>query len=43
MTLWEYTACVDGLRRLNGGEDEAEPPSPEDHLKMVQMASRAMH
>lgn len=43
MTLWEYTACVDGLRRFNGGEEEAVPPSAEDHLKMVQMASQAMH
>ena len=43
MTLWEYQACVDGLRRFHGNADEIEAPSPEEHLKMVQMASQMMH
>jgi len=38
MSLWEYAACVDGHRHFHGAEDEAEPPSYDDHLKMLQRA-----
>ncbi|MDB5574984.1 MAG: hypothetical protein JWR80_160 [Bradyrhizobium sp.] len=41
MNLWEFAACVDGFNRAQGHEEEAEPPSIDDHLKMV-AAAKAM-
>lgn len=35
MSLWEFTACIEGWAASKGAEDEAEPPSWEEHLAMV--------
>ncbi|MBB4103013.1 hypothetical protein [Allorhizobium borbori] len=35
MSLFEFSACQDGWRKANGAEEEAEPPSWEEHLAMV--------
>ncbi|GLR55131.1 hypothetical protein KYK30_31765 [Shinella yambaruensis] len=35
MSLWEFRACQAGWLKANGAEDEAEPPSWEEHLEMV--------
>lgn len=35
MTLWELSACQSGWLMANGAEEEAEPPSWEEHLEMV--------
>lgn len=35
MSLWEFAACQDGWSKANGAEEEAEPPSWEEHLAMV--------
>lgn len=35
MSLWEAQACREGWMKANGAEEEAEPPSWEEHLKMV--------
>lgn len=36
MTLWELSAAVDGWNRANGGQDELEPPSPEEFDAMLE-------
>lgn len=38
MSLWEFSACVDGYNIANGGEEEVEPPSEEQHFAMVKAA-----
>lgn len=30
MTLWEFTACLDGHARVNGAEDQVAPPTDEE-------------
>jgi hypothetical protein len=39
MSLWELFACVDAYKKANGGEEEVEAPSWEEHLKMVRTAA----
>ena len=31
MSLWQFTACVDGWSKANGAETPAEPLSDEEH------------
>lgn len=35
MSLWEFTACLEGWAASRGAEEAAEPPSWEEHLDMV--------
>lgn len=35
MSLWELTAAADGYGKANGAEQQAEAPSYEEHLEMV--------
>jgi hypothetical protein len=35
MLLWELSACADGFSRANGAEQEAAPPSIDEHRDMV--------
>lgn len=45
MSLWEFNACVVGWMRANGAVEKPAPPSPEEHLALVEAvrARRAMH
>lgn len=40
MTLWELRVCADAYARHNGGGEQIEPPSPEDHLDRVMRLRR---
>lgn len=35
MTLWELSAAANGWSKANGAEEEAAPPTWEEHLAMV--------
>lgn len=35
MSLWEFTAAMDGYARANGAGESAQAPSYEEHLEMV--------
>lgn len=35
MSMWELIACWDGWLKANGGEQEPDAPSYEEHLAMV--------
>jgi len=36
MSLWGFTAAVDGYAKANGAEQQAEAPSYAEHLEMVE-------
>jgi hypothetical protein len=36
MTLWEFTACVEGFAKANGAEEKPDFPSIDDHIKLMQ-------
>lgn len=35
MSLWEFSAAVDGYAKANGAEQQAEAPSYAEHIEMV--------
>lgn len=35
MSLWEFTAAVDGYAKANGAEQQTAAPSYDEHLEMV--------
>jgi hypothetical protein len=35
MSIWEFTAAVDGYSKANGGGQDTDAPSYEEHLEMV--------
>lgn len=35
MSLWELVAASDGFAKANGGEQQTEAPSYDEHLEMV--------
>jgi len=35
MTLWEFSQCVAGWNRAQGGEESVAPPSPDEHDEMI--------
>lgn len=36
MSLWEFSAALDGYSKANGAEQEAEAPTYDEHLAMVE-------
>jgi hypothetical protein len=35
MTLWEYSVCVAGWNRAQGGEPEVKAPTPGEHDALI--------
>ena len=35
MTIWELSACIDGYKQSNGGEEKNEAPTAEEFYDMV--------
>lgn len=36
MSLWQFSACVDGFNKANGAEEMPEPPTADEYYDMIE-------